>query len=191
MSSDENIGELDDEMIETLFDAGPNVRHYMAKVVSNKPLHHLVGRWEKERPDDFDEMRTDETVEPAVNLSSPGEFVQYYMKDEDELTQVESEYIEELLGYIYMEIRNAQKRLTLTPMEFTTYLLSQAGEQSEETIADELGVSVEAVTENIEGAREKFRTSMRMIDLCERVDDPQLEEELEAWRIFRDPVLSY
>ncbi len=186
MSRDGSIEELDDETIRTLLDAGPDVRYYLSKVVSDKPLARLVEDWEAERPDELQEMRSDGTAEPVLVVSSPGDVVRYYT--DEPLSRLQRQYADDFHEYVYAEIRDRQRRLPLTPFEFSAYLLSQGAGTSEETVASELDAPVEDVETAIESAREKFRTSMQMIDLCDRFDDPELSEELRAWRIRRDPV---
>lgn len=187
MTSEGSADEIDDETIEVLLDAGQDVRHYLAKVVSNKPIHRLEESWETERPDDLREMKEGETLEPALVLGSADGFIRYHT--DEPLSQLQRRWAADLRKYVYAEIRNAQQRLTLDPIEFSTYLLSEGAGKSKTTIADELDVSVEEIESSLENAREKFRTAMRMIDLCDRFADGDLHEELHAWRIHRDPVL--
>lgn len=188
MSSDGTDGRLDDETIETLLAAGPDVRFYLSKVVSLEPFDRVVESWKAERPDEFREVVADDAVEPVLNLSAPGEFVRTYT--DETLTPVEQRYVDDLREAVYEEVREARRRLSLSPTEFSVYLLSQAAGMSEEAVGAELDLPVEDVRANLEDAREKFRTAMCMIDLCERFDDPELVEDLEAWRIHRDPVFE-
>lgn len=187
MNGEGTDGRLDDATIEVLLDSGPNVRFYLAKVVSLEPFDRVEEAWTDERPDDLKEVYGGD-LRPAVNLSAPGEVVRYFA--DGSLAPVERDYVEALRESVYEGVREAQRRLALTPTEFSVYLLSQAAGLSAEAVADELDLAVAEVETSLERAREKFRRSMRMIDLCERLDDPELADDLAAWRIHRDPVFT-
>lgn len=186
MESEGRNEELSEETIRLLFDASKEVRDYLSKIVANKPIE--VGEeWKEHRAEDFDELRDEDAVEVALSLSSF--YDEFYALDSAEpTTQVEKEFLSDITNRVLDEVRDVRQQTTLTPDEFAVYLLSAGTDWDDETIAEELDSTVSAVRTNREDARDEFRTSMRMVDLAERFDDPELEPEFEKWRIYRDPL---
>lgn len=176
--------DLREETVRVLLDACPEVREYLSRAVATRPIERTIADWESERPDDLRKLQGEGGVTPALNLLSGDDLVRY----EETPTPLESEFIADLRANVHAELRRVPRRLSLTPSEFATYLLSQAAGWNVVTIADELQRPPEQVRRELERARDAFRTSMRMVDLCERLDDPELEDDLRQWRIFRDPV---
>lgn len=185
MAGDTADAALDDETIDALLDADVEVRQYLSKVVGARPLGMTAEQWEAERPDDLAEMRQDDKVKGYLTVVSPGDPVGY--EADRPLLDVERAFLDDLRDNVYEAVRDARRRTTLSPTEFAVALLSGA-DWSDEAIAAELDVSPGEVADARDAAHEKFRTAMRMVDLCERVGDDELAADLEGWRIHRDPV---
>jgi DNA-binding CsgD family transcriptional regulator len=181
------VGRLDDDTIDTLLDADLAVREYLSKASGGTPIKRTVAEWEDDYPEDTERIRADETIRPYLNLLDEDDFLGH--SEVDELSEVEQRFLDDLRASVYDEIREVQRRLTLTPTEFVVYLLSTAAGWSDDEIAAEIDASPDDVAAHREDARDRFRTAMRMVDLCDRVDDPELAENLEAWGIHRDPLV--